>query len=960
MVPGQIFDARTAIPNTLNRLQLRILEHKETRNPVYSIAKIIHSSSFEHAKYYGLSRQQYSSLESKGVSEEEELEKWWPIVNARHIEHAVSELRRRGYIIEDDSVSQNLDEYDSYRVGSRPSSPSEKTPIPPEILFYIISYKVRAPPHATGPMLSLALSYLNRLPAELKGGLIIMSMFHLAKFNAVLPMQLLTSHFLQLDFAPKHHASDVGARNAKIHFNLLLQAIARNPVHSIQAASSTVALLKAMDSRKLGLWEESYEELVKDRFVVLELTNWLRDRAVREGYIPRTGQLEEYVKLFTGPKPAIENDEDYQKALEELRQDKGFFTAGEGKEDRLSAIRFLEGLVDSSRRATPVILPNDPIRVIEKASAHPLFSAVTPAPLPDWFYAPTKPFQSLSQHLQSEWLMGFRKAIQDTSQFSARDIVSFFEWAIPSSSSNVRQRKFRVRPTLSLYTELIRALLVRGERSTTHPISGTDNKSSSQTNGAFLLAEQYFSHLRSMGYPLDSHAVAVGLEALTRVGKPHKAFALLNDYCLIVPTAATGTGDNEGKENLKAIFPNVRLSAIAFNDFLVALARIGRYDCVFWLFQHSVKLYGVWPDSRALSVLLQSARKAQRVDGEISGGWKGFLRFLRKRQADRRDQQPSEEEGKYVGLTNEEVATVKILRSMEDIVGSIDDLIPYKPGRLWDGELPIQRAQRIFWSCVLGQAWAKGVATAAQDQDEGDRRVDIARGKEAVDDLLAMPSPAQPFVRGREPIFDSLSIPFPSRNHGNGITFAELLRSRHLDTHNLPSYPQVVLQDTHFRDYLLLLGLAPQERPLFSASTSSHGTDTETRAFVPPIKEVPLVLAWQRYLRIPPSRDTLAASITLFGEYGGDGDIPPLVDEFRRWRGRRAESAQAEEDELTFGWGPNGEYAKFVHWMEDWVDEVEIDHGVPGKGLAKKRSTMPDSGIFTKWRKIILKMREGT
>ncbi|KAK1221575.1 hypothetical protein PQX77_015588 [Marasmius sp. AFHP31] len=955
---------------TPSRFLQLLLDHKETRNSVYHFVKAIENPS-RHPRGAPLSPGYFQPklLETNGLSEsKDELGEWRSIVNARNIDHAVALLHQRGFVIGGESVPPS-DSHAPYQLNDTHSPPSKPKLLPPWIIFYLISHKVRAPPHATGIMLSLTLAYLNHLPPDLRGGLIIMSVFQLAKFNAVLPMQLLTSQFLQLDFTPKHHASDVSARNSKIHFNLLLQAIARNPIHSIHAASSTVTLLKAMDTRKLALWQDTCDELLRDRFVVMELTKWLRERAVWEGYVPMTGQLDEYVRLFTGPKPAIEDDEDYEKAVAEMRKDKGFFTARDGKEDRLSAIRFLESLVEtsSSGSSAPAVRPPELIFEEEEQANDTEFNGPTPTPLPDWFYTPSEDFQSLPRQLQSEWISGFRRAARDISQFSAREVINFFEWGIPSSP----QHKSRVRPTLGLYTELIRALLVRGERSSSPSIANSPDKGAYEPNGAFLLAEQYFQHLRSIGFPLDAHAVAVGLEALTRVGKPHKAFALLSDHCLVerapTPCTVTETVDqNDEKPNTKDIFPKTRLSAIAMADFMVALMRIGRYDCVFWLFQNSVRLFSVWPSNRAISVLLQSARKSQRADGEMHGGWKGFWLFLKQGQATRRKEQDPAGE-MYRGLGAEGRETAIILREIEDIVGSRDNLVPYKPGRFWEGETLLSRIQRIFWSCVVGQAWTRGMAPV-----EGGKHgqfIDTDRGRMAVDSLLAITSPARPLPRDSDSFLDSLRVPFPVSPHEERVTLASLLRGRQLDPHRLPSYPQVVLQDTHFRDYILLLGLASQERPLFSSpshsslSTSRKSyensqavTNAEPSTFVPPIAEVPLVLAWQRYLGVQPSRDTIAAAMILFGEHGGDGDVPPLVDEFRRWRGRKDE--MAEVDELTFGWGPKGEYAKFVRWIEDWVGEVEASRVADRSGRSGRKNLMPDSGIFTKWRKNILRMRE--
>ncbi|KAG7087674.1 hypothetical protein E1B28_013622 [Marasmius oreades] len=998
-------------------LQL-LSDHKETKHSVYPLVEAIHDAS---AGARTLQHHLNLIQGSRAVKREvrwnqvvltvndvsiQELERWKPVLDASNIESATRILHRTGYITQDDSLPISLEGEDE----APPRSPSG-SPVPPWILFYLVSHKVRALPHATGPMLSLTLSHLNYTPPELKGSLIILSVFQLAKFNAVLPMQLLTNHFLRLDLAPNHHASNLSAHASKIYFNLLLQAISRNPIHSVQSASSTVALLKGMDSRKLTLWQETCDELLNDRFVVLELTKWLRERAVREGYVPKSGQLVEYVKLFTGSKPAIEDDDDYRKVVKELQGDTAkFFMTKEGREDRFSAIQFLQGMVEAS---SPTKLKPPAVETAEVTE--PSDDSITPMPLPSFFFSPHRDYESLSQRLQSEWKEGFTKTIKDTSHFSAREIVSFFEWGVPSTISppgNHNQYKPRVRPTLGLYTQLIRGLLVRGERSSDNPLTGT--------NGAFLFAEQYFSHLKSTGFTLDSHAIAVGLEAFTRVGKPHKAFALLNECCLMAPLPTA----TEGQSDVKTLFRKIHLSTIALSDFMTSLMRIGRHDCVCWLFENSVRLYEVYPDSRAVSIFLQAARKAQRDAADSWGSfWSALLR--------KRKQQPaSQEQERHDGMANEERMTEEALRSLHQMVGTAEELVSYQPGNFWCGESSVDRMRKVFWGCAVGQAWMMsrgdggggtassgfGPGSEKQKQKEDvtnstlnsnsnqhflsdDKYCDGTPNHQALPTtagtgtssptrtlpvplpLPSIVSPAQPFIQPADTaFFDSLSVPFPTSSFKQQrLTLKDLLQNTQIDIQALPSYPQVILQDTHFRDYILLLGLAPQGRSLFRRSSTSRNTNEQQsevsttkdipieeergREHIPPISELPLVLAWQRYLKISPSRDTLAAAIVLFGEYGsGEGGIQPLAAEIRRWGSpARTRTGGEEEDPLTAGWARGGEFARLVRWIEGWVAETEgSERGQGGvQTQVKKKSLMPDASLFTKWRRIVVRMREG-
>ncbi|KAF9264484.1 hypothetical protein L218DRAFT_223679 [Marasmius fiardii PR-910] len=923
-------------------------------------------------------------LKNNSVSAEE-LEKWQPVLDSESIESAVKILHLSGYITQDESPSAREKDVDFTEPTTSP--PGQPIPIPLWILFYLVSHKVYTPPHASGPMVSLTLSHLNRTPPKLERSLIILSMFQLARFNAVLPMQLLTSRFLQLDLAPRRR---VGAHASKVYFNLLLQAIARNPVRSVQSATSTVALLKSMDSQKLQLWQQTCDELLKDRFVIVELTKWLRERAIRKGYVPELGQLKEYIKRFPGS--TIEDQKNYKEVVEEVQQrskGEGFLTTREGNEtDQLSPIRFLQALVETpSQRLTKRVVSMASLPEVTEPTSLP-DKEINPPPVPAFFFAPHRNFDSIPKKLQDQWRAGFMEAVKDISRFSARDLVRYFEWGVPSTSFNIQghghqgENALRVRPNLGLLTILIRGLLVRGERSSCDPMT--------RTNGSFLLAEKYFFHLRSTGFRLDSHAIAVGLEAFTRVGKPHTAFALLNEHCLVPPLPPTVVQGKKwaGNTNFKKLFRRTELSSIALSDFMVSLARIGRNDCVLWLFEHSVDLYSVYPDSRALSIFLQSARKAQKV--AVGDGWDGLWSLFKRKQP--QVDVGEDEEGDH---DREERKTEKALRKLHAMVGSADKLMPYQHVNLGHDEALLSQVQKVFRSCVVSQAWTNGMAGKEHDRTTlsnpahnfnstlvkkpselhtmgtDTQTMDSQLGKEAVNRLLSVVSPAQPFIPSADnSLLDSLAIPFPtSAKRPPRLSLADLFRNTSLDPDTTPSYPQVVLQDSHFRDYILFLGLAPQAPPIFREQWKETDKDDETRRkWIPPIYELSLVLAWQRYLRVPPSRDTLAAAIALFGEHGDN--IPPLVADFRRWRGK-GDRAKDEEDRLTYGWGEGGEYVRFIRWIEDWVEEVKGDVGVivgrlgrkygnrNGSGEGGVRTLMPDADMLTKWRRIIFRMREG-
>ncbi|KAK7045460.1 hypothetical protein VNI00_007713 [Paramarasmius palmivorus] len=949
----------------------------------------------------------------------EDVGRWNPLLRTDSIERATAYLSRLGYITKPTETTSPLLEYglaDNLSVTS-----PDRTPIPSWVLLYLVAHKVRIPPHAAGPMLDLVLSNLPHLERDLQPGLIILSTLNLAKFNAILPIHLLTAKFLQIDFG----ASNSGSRSAERHFNLLLQAIKRNPIRSTGTAGPLVTLLKSMYSRRVPLWEDNCDELLKDRFVVVELTKWLRERAVGEGLVPTREQLLEHARLFAGKRPAIEDEQRYIAVLKELDAEREASVSGEaakessffsGSErltkDRFSAIWFLRSLtwkitprytekaalpwdrvrwrkrgIQSQQRARiqrsrligrrrvrkslrapyvtrrPTSRPSDVVRPSLKPlarSSTPSSSSVTSVPscaarhpfpssrTSSTSQSPPSQYRSPAEVLQGHWLTAFRKATSAVDDVSAWSLVTLFEWAIPSTAQR-RTSQVQVKPTRGLYTELVQALLIRGDR-------GRQTSSShGLINGAYLLAEQYFARAKTMGYAFDVHLVNVGLQTLTKVGKVNKAFGLLNECCLmgiqsnlprvpgfrsslLNPTSITHprskrlTFPEPGTDPYrttfytlphrckpshrlqKRLFPRINLNSITMNDFIISMIRMARHDGVWWIFRNSAALYNVQPDSMTIHLLMQAARKSWTMArrAPLFGGSRKESRW--RFWSNRSTATDAEKSAKNAAMNWRDDA----LNEIVSLVGasSAPKPTPYNPVN----PMPVLQVWKVFWDCVVSQEI-------------------LHPGKEKT--LLDVRAPANLYPRSdSEGLLDSFVIPLPiDPPRQQPLTLRRLLEQYDISPEELyidgrPRYPQVLLQDGHFRDYILLLAVA------------QHGDNG-----VPLISQLPLVLAWQRHLNIRPSKDTLAAALVLFIEHGGSG--LPLVEEIKKWTWGW-NSKEGEGFARDWG-GEDNEYVRFVRWIESWIDE-SVGEQV-GEGASRRR-LMPDTDQLSKWREIIMFIRE--
>ncbi|KAK0447880.1 uncharacterized protein EV420DRAFT_1767462 [Desarmillaria tabescens] len=129
--------------------------------------------------------------------------------------------------------------------------------------------------------------------------------------------------------------------------------------------------------------------------------------------------------------------------------------------------------------------------------------------------------------------------------------------------------------------------------------------------GDLQSAKRCLSKLVHSGLIQDTKVLSVGLQVLTHLGQPNKAFAFL------------GTKQLEGGLSLSRasyrIQQPINVSVVTMNSFILSLYHIKRPDVVFLLWDHMAGMYGVYPDGRTFSLLLQCIRLSLRMDDNIRG-----------------------------------------------------------------------------------------------------------------------------------------------------------------------------------------------------------------------------------------------------------------------------------------------------------------------------------------------------
>lgn len=234
-----------------------------------------------------------------------------------------------------------------------------------------------------------------------------------------------------------------------------------------------VDVLLVMESRRITLWSSVYHRLLKNRFITIELTKYLRERMIREGFVPEAEHLEAYLKVFARG-GLIEDAQNYYAALS---------SHPNASQD-----------VQSKAKQSMIAAHIDP------ASAFDFLRKISQPTSPVFSAGPKRHFTI------REWTAAFGRLARDRTNNATHLTRSFRVSEYSLSTAN----RPAFRPTVVTHTLFIRALLRRGR---------------------YEAAERAFYTLRHSGIRLNATALSAGINAITLAGRPHTAFVLLEQYC---------------------------------------------------------------------------------------------------------------------------------------------------------------------------------------------------------------------------------------------------------------------------------------------------------------------------------------------------------------------------------------------------------------------------------------------
>ncbi|KAJ3564338.1 hypothetical protein NP233_g8362 [Leucocoprinus birnbaumii] len=769
------------------------------------------------------------------LAHKETKEPIWRLLDAlRHPRHPLLEL---SLALRGNDIS--VDDFDRWKSMMRESTVEsllgQDTPM--WLVLYVLSNKVRTSEQAHGPMLDIVYARLDTAPKELHGPLILVAAMQLARFNLVVPLRRLAQTFLS-----------TWVENQASYFNLFLQTISCIPNRTVESANIAVLLLKAMESRQLHLSSDTYEQLLNDRFVTLQLTKYLQSRMVQEGFVPQTSHLEAYLRFFAKD-GAIHDARKYRRA-----------------------IRLQEPPPDATTNLlTPSTIPQvraNTIYLDAFSSTPPAFNflrqlAATPSLAPTIVPPPIVPgTRTINRLLRTRYL-----SIHD---FTALLCVAVRD---PKCISPQLMKLFARAPggrhTVVTYTILIHGLMQRKD---------------------YVNAVSYWYKLLKTGLAIDSEALTTGVVAITRLGRPYDAFMLLETYGL---KPSTKTSAIHARKPVKVVQKTI-------NDFMTALIRIQRPDIVFRIWDHMDRLYGVQPNATSLCILLQAARLAHRLDDTLSGALAqlSLKNPFRRRSKSKFSAHPSEISREEAVANVLEILTPPSKSSPAQRPGN--SVEGYTSG-IWHEMVPTAAVRKIFLQSLFGMA------------------VEQEGGEERVKEMLKIESPAAAGLglglgeglkrlRPMKYVFEGMDDLFVTSSSSGSVLdgVSASTPSASLPTRIRSHYPSILPTNRACLQYILLLTLSSRSN------------------------EIPLLLAWMKYLGIKPSSSTLALTLAAWSEVSVQA---PLLERFHAIGGGGGNEGQGDEGR---------EYLRLVEWMKGWVGE--------------KR--MPDAKEIRKWWSVIEKVRE--
>jgi pentatricopeptide repeat protein len=405
-------------------------------------------------------------------------------------------------------------------------------------------------------------------------------------------------------------------------------------------------------------------------------------------------------------------------------------------------------------------------------------------------------------------------ALVSPSTRSWTSLIDFFSRSSSISADQLVALFNRIRmahpPTTVSFTVLMRALVSRG---------------------AYQRAIETWHEMLAEGHPIDIQGLSTMIEACTLARKHLEAFYLLEVVAKKGPHGDTAqpTADNP--------YPRIQLTTTFLATFMRSLARSGRPDVAFVVWDYAELLYGVTPDTSVLNVLLETAQTVVQFEGTFAGFW-----------ANLRAKRSSSHPDNFFSRSSHSIGRDEVVKSLRLTL----ERKKHKPTGLW-GDVPAwQKAIKIFYHAVLGN-----------NPELLHIPPPVIAIRSSVGDIHSRPWIE--FIR-------SVQGPSPVNEAFRDVDVNSPASLARLGLYPLQAYPTIKPTKTTFHNLIHLLGTCGQA------------------------SQIPTVLTWMKELQVTPFHRTTAMALIfwaevslrapLFEQFGGEGEYTKLLKWLEAWVGK--------------------------------------------------------------------------
>ncbi|KIK96313.1 hypothetical protein PAXRUDRAFT_318171 [Paxillus rubicundulus Ve08.2h10] len=911
--------------------------YKVTKDPIWILVPLLHHTDGDDLAIL-------TALGQCGISQIDWIQ-WKSVVRSPSLECALEVLRQKqAAFAQEGSISDDL-VISKTRNGAMTPTPTEAC-MPSWVILTLISHKIRSPNDAQSAVHDLIVPLTSLIPSPINPTinphhahpLLILAIHSLAYFALVSLLRPLTSRFLSL---PSHTL-----KFKSFHFNMLLQAISLFP-KSVEAASVAIRVLTEMGERGVRVWADTERVLLRERFVTLELAEWLKSRPRVWGEERKKERLEAWLNAYARL-GQVEESAEYLDAIRDHCLENGvtppYSGRGSGggsdtlaqtdgqhririghggvhgipheantlylrsmRNDRTSAFRYLHHLLKLERVKAPQFSTRSSL------SSHSVTSHLIPKISRPRFISHRLPTKKSSIDIY-DWTTALHSASHDR-LLSTASLLRLFRTAKEGTKA--------FKPTAATYTVVMSGLVWRGALS--EAVDVWDEFVREVVCGQ----EEVEGDKKASTMKIDRKALCVGVSVLVRSGRAVEGIYLLDEFIKMelenTPTSSNPlAAETTSSQNEHVISSSSTLPAPSYltphpiHTLLISLLRIRRPDVIFYIWTHLTSLYFLLPTDTILHILLKAAVLASKMDGESVRGAMAW--YLVENRLFRKNTARSGPETVPIGNTNgppnpnpETTAqsgakTSALTRTAlsAHLLSLLQNPTPPSVTGIWANRRSTEVARSIFrdmifgnWPALRGVSPPKGVVSGRVTGGEGILG-ELARGFSA---------PSVPFLSSGP------SIKAGQYAHNAQHPYAEPQPQE--SKHSSP-IPSIHPTERTFSAYISLLGL------------SSHA------------HEIPEALRWMRALGVAPTKKTLSVALVFWAEVGLRG---PLFEEGwvgtgmgMGWRQRNSGTRDMNEGNATNRMMPSAprttEYTALQAWMRDWVgDERCPTEGDIQKGI---------------------------